>query len=282
MVHLRRLNSEFGEWIAAESVYHVREPHLLTQAAGYLKFGLSIDGPVFYRGQAINYPAMYPSLYRGISSTRARNNRFNALQSYLEQARTSSAFVTGTPDYAHEPLLQHYGIKTRWLDLVDNVWVALWFACHQIYSTGRLAEYQHFRRRIPKRSGVAEYAYILMVHTGSINAVPGSPGLYIGEQSEMIDLRVAVPSIYLRPHAQHGVLVRKKQNNDYESENIQALVTGVLRIDLPDALSWLGSGDMLSVHTLFPPPHYDFGYRRMLEKGPQGTKQLGSIHYIGA
>ncbi|GAA0468199.1 hypothetical protein Ade02nite_79030 [Paractinoplanes deccanensis] len=41
-----------------------------------------------------------------------------------------SLLGSGVPRYAAEPLLQHYGIRTRWLDLVGNIWSALWFACH--------------------------------------------------------------------------------------------------------------------------------------------------------
>lgn len=280
---LQKLNSDYGEWVAADAVYHVHEPHLLSQAAGYLKFGLSARGPVLYRGESKLYKSLLPSLYRkGITSTRGRNNRLLAFQSFLAEARQVSAFLNGTPEYAHEPLLQHYGIRTRWLDLVDNVWVALWFACHQSYSTGHLGEYLHFRRRVHQNAGTPEYAYIVLVQTGQIAPVSGSPGLQAGEESEMIDLRVAAPSVYLRPHAQHGVLVKKKKNNDYTAEDMLPLVAGVLRIHLIDALSWLGNGDMLSAHTLFPPPHFDFGYRRILEKAPRGNSQLGSIHYIGA
>jgi hypothetical protein len=184
--------------------------------------------------------------------------------------------------HAHEALLQHYGIRSRWLDLVDNVWVALWFACHAIHSTGHHNEYLHFRRRSLSRPGGHGYAYILLIQTGQLGQVPRKQGLLRGDLSELIDLRVAAPSVYLRPHAQHGVLIRKRQNNDYASENMESLIAGIIRIDLADALSWLGDGGMLSVHALFPPPHFDFGYRRLLEKTPLGPPQLGAIQHIGA
>ena len=38
---------------------------------------------------------------------------------------------------ATEPLLQHYGIETRWLDVVDSVPHALFFATHQLVASPR-------------------------------------------------------------------------------------------------------------------------------------------------
>ena len=53
---------------------------------------------------------------------------------------------------------------------------------------------------------------------------------------------------------QHGILIRKKHDDEYVSEDYAALIQGVLRVNLEDALLWLGEGEMLSVHTLFPSP----------------------------
>lgn len=280
--HLRRLASPYGEWLPADGVYHVREPHLLTQAGGYLKFSLGSRGPIYYRGQAKNHESMFPSLYRGIQSIGGRTKRQNELREYVRQAFKGKAFLTGTPEFALEPLLQHYGIRTKWLDLVDNVWVALWFACHEVHTIGRFGEYLHFRRRMLPRDGSRAFAYIAMLQSGEVTASQGKSGLFVGNGAEVIDLRVSAPSLYLRPHAQHAILMRKVGAPDFSSENMDSLVVGVLRIDLEDALSWLGQGDMLSVHTLFPPPHYDFGYRQLLDKAIRGSSSLGHIHHIGA
>jgi hypothetical protein len=279
---LKKLQSEYGEWIEDDYVYHVSEPHLLTQAAGYLKFVLASDGPVFYRGQTRLYPTLYPSLYRQIESTAGKNNLLRELVYYMKDAEANSVFLNGTPTYAYEPIFQHYGIKTRWLDLVDNIWVALWFACHHVYVTGRYNEYLHFKRRKVKTKTTNQYAYIILMKTGNLTPIKNKPGLYSSKECKMIDLRIAAPSLYLRPHAQHGILIRNKQNDDYLSEDYTPLIVGVLRVNLEDALSWLGEGEMLSVHTLFPPPHFDFGYRNLLEKIADGHKHLGKINHIGA
>lgn len=285
MSRLQKLTVQGGTWISADQVFHVDSLHALTQAAGYLKFVLRDSGPVFFRGQGSQYSSMYASLYRGVSSTGGQKKREQALALYLQRAREAEAFIKSTPDYAHEPILQHYGVRTRWLDLVDNIWVALWFACHQANVLGSRSEYLHFHRKqrpYPETDGPA-FVYVALVSTGKVSATADQPGVYRGAEAEAIDLRVAAPSLYLRPHAQHGVLIRKRNNHDYESSNLQALVVGLVRAELGAALQWLGLGDLLSVHTLFPPPHYDFGYRRLLAKSliPK-QRSLGSVQHVGA
>ncbi len=284
MSRLARLKMDSGEWDASEGVFHVRDPHALTQAAGYLKYVSRATGPVFFRGQDKLYPTLYPSLHRGITSTSGLKNREKSFSAFLKGAQTSGSFINGTAEYAHAPILQHYGIRTKWLDLVDNIWIALWFACHIAKVLDPHARYLHFERR--KRpypdTGTPAYAYILLVGAGVVDPVEDCPGLSTGTQAEVIDLRVAAPSVYLRPHAQHGILLRRRNADDYTSYNMQPLILGVIRVEIGDALNWLGAGDLLSIHTLFPPPHYDYGYRQLLTQIPTSELRLGSIHHVGA
>jgi hypothetical protein len=57
---------------------------------------------------------------------------------------------------------------------------------------------------------------------------------------------------------------------------------GIVRIDLNEALSWLGHGDMLGVHALFPPPYYDHGYEILLNAQFNPTKDIGAIAHVGS
>lgn len=59
-------------------------------------------------------------------------------------------------------------------------------------------------------------------------------------------------------------------------------VAGVLRVSLRDALEWLGQGALVSIHSLFPPATYDFGYRELLNGAPTGNSTVGGIHVVGA
>ena len=89
-----------------------------------------------------------------------------------------------------------------------------------------------------------------------------------GENAEMLDLRYAIPSLFLRPHAQHGVLLRSfKYLPDggmrYNSD-MSDLVQGIIRFNLLDGLEWLGNGSSLDVSSVFPPPAFDSGYGDLL------------------
>jgi hypothetical protein len=230
------------------------------------------------------YPSLYPSLHRGVESTRGISNRDSAFARLLKAARASQSFLKNTPGYTHAPLLQHYGVRTKWLDLVDNVWVALWFACHSAVALGRRQQSLYFetRRRPYPCNGKQEYVYVILVHAGKVNSA-SEPGVMTGPDSEVIDLRVAAPSLYLRPHAQHAVLMKRKGGCEFGDFDFSRLVVGTVRVELGDALSWLGAGNLLSVHTLFPPPHYDFGYRLLLDRmQADGDINLGAIHQICA
>lgn len=199
-----------------------------------------------------------------------------ALNIFLKSCSAVQTFIRSTPSYAYEALLQHYGIRTWWLDLVDNIWVALWFGCYEAQSTGKLGEYMHY---IQRRSG---YVYIVFIHVGAETPDPSRPGISVTADAEIIDLRRGAPSLYLRPHAQHGLLFRRKQYDDYSDIELGSFVKGIIRVKVENALSWLGSGHLTNTHHFFPPPVYDFGYGRLLSMAPAGNVRIGSIQHVGA
>jgi hypothetical protein len=121
-----------------------------------------------------------------------------------------------------------------------------------------------------------------MVETGMERTDAKKPGLFQSEHTDLIDLRVAAPSTFLRPHAQHGLLFRRAKWNDHKHMDNSEFVSGVLRVRLCDALEWLGDGSLVSTHAIFPPATYDFGYRELLNSAPLGNKTIASIHVVGA
>jgi hypothetical protein len=268
-------------------VFHVSDSHSLIQAAGYLKYIYAEEGKkVYFRGQNKIFDGMAPSLFRGIDSRSAQDRRIRLLNEYVEESRNISSLLSGLPIDMVKPLLQHYGVKTSWLDLVDNVWVALWFACHRARTNGRIDEYLHFSRRTSVvDGGDGKYAYIVLVAVDRSENQP-VPGLEIGESTEFIDLRVATPSVFVRPHSQHGVLFRLRGGPERRKTDYSSSVVGVIRASLKDAINWLGDGRLLDTHSLFPPPHYDKGYEILLKDLPEREgdvgEMIGSIHHVGA
>jgi len=264
-------------------VFHVEDPHALVQAAGYLKHihGCIDEENIFFRGESKLYGTLPPTLFRGAESQGAQARKIGILNAALALARDENSIFQRLDQHVHEPLLQHYGLKTSWIDVVDNIWVSLWFACHKAKAVGRINEYLHFEQRtVAKEPG--SFAYVLLVSADAKSVKSSAAGIVIGKKTELVDLRVAAPSIFLRPHAQHGLLMRMRGDSHMRPLDYMPQVRGIIRINLGDALEWLGHGKMLGVHALFPPPFYDRGYDILLHSGIKGSVDIGSIHHIGA
>ena len=272
-------------WVKDESgidVLQAEEPHALVMAAGYLKFSMarSKSEGIYFRGQRKLYGTLPPTLYRGLTYQKAQDKKNQALSTLINEFKASGGIFSTFGEYAHEPLLQHYGISTTWIDLVDNLWVALWFACHRAMSIGKLGEYTHFEKRLP--SEVEKYAYVMLIGVDIQRRSQAKPGYFFGDNTELVDLRMAAPSIFLRPHAQHGLLFRIKGGVGGRPIDYSKQVRATIRVELGKALDWLGSGKMVNTHSLFPPPFYDNGYKILLESGIQGNLVTGTISHIGA
>lgn len=125
------------------------------------------------------------------------------------------------------------------------------------------------------------------------NNILNNIGYIKGKNTEIIDLRSVIPSQFLRPHAQHGLSFRKRMDNgtglphDYIDK-----VRAMIRMDLADAHSWLGSSETLSAHAFFPSLYYDEGYRILMgidreyhkeasKKAPKDGESIGSIAIVG-
>ena len=280
-MRLDNINARGTEWLSKEQVLHIRSPHALAQVIGKLKF---TGGPeqkrVLFRGQSSVYASMLPSIYRPNSHIQSvrRDQADAAIKSYIRECIQADAFLRGTPEFAMEPLLQHYGVRTRWLDVVDNIWIALWFGCYNTITTGVEKQYWSIERRSRSASG---FAYIAIFALDQIPNKTNNPGCSEGVSHRLIDLRVSAPSLFFRPHAQHGLLFRRSGPQIPNWEDLSDLVVGVLRISISDALDWLGVGDLLSTHTLFPSPIYDVGYKILLDKAPLGNNFVSSVAYVG-
>ncbi|NTX39846.1 FRG domain-containing protein [Myxococcus sp. CA033] len=264
------------KWNPTTSTLVVTTPHALVQAVGYLKYARRNEGAVYFRGQNKIHPKMVPALYRNLARESGKNKREALLNKYIEQSRTQQAFLDNTPEYAHEPILQHYGVKTRWLDLVDNVWTALWFACQDAYASGLFGQYLHFAPTVSPK------AFVVLMQAGDGTPEADKPGLLRTTHAEIVDLRRAAPSNYLRPHAQHGILLRRRNCNTLAKTDLNDLVIGTIEIEISQARAWLGTGDLVSTRHFFPPPLYDGGYDKLLKYPIIGNKFIGAVNHIGA
>lgn len=170
--------------------------------------------------------------------------------------------------------MQHYGFRTRWLDIVDNIWSALWFACHEAHVAGKDNKFVSFE------ASKKEYCYVYMMQFGNAK-IKKSPGVTITDKAmKVIDLRTAAPSLYLRPHSQHGLLaVRSDLSKDDDMDYIDRVVL-VLKISTVKVLQWLGSSDLVQTKFMFPSPVFDQGYRILLENNIAPSAIWGCIQHL--
>lgn len=205
------------------------------------------------------------------------NHRFSEYKRQINESLNGTQHFTGWNKDIIEPLLQHYGIKTHWIDIVDNIWVALWFALHKTSSTiadGR--EYIHMFENDDD-----EYGYVLLIGCDAQDNNPYQAGVYKSTSTIMVDLRKAVPSFFLRPHAQHALMLRKRSSKYEDFMDYTDRIIGIAKIRVKDGLKWIGQTGLLSVQSLFPPPYYDTGYANLLnEYKKPSNNQINTVDYI--
>ncbi|MGK2954935.1 MAG: FRG domain-containing protein [Solirubrobacterales bacterium] len=283
-------------------VIRVVDPNALTQVVGHARYQ-SNGSLILLRGHSELWPSIIPTLYRSHNGSRWRAKVTGQMADYVRElaggacgcnGRTDkpecaagwpcrdhskasdTGVVRGTATAAIEPLLQHYGVRTRWVDVVDNIWIALWFACHELRVVGR---YGHHARRDPNETYTPS-AYITLLNAGA--CVPtGQPGISRSAVARVADLRTAVPSVYVRPHAQHGLLIAAGSWSTETPHDLVHLEELVIEIPLRSALDWLGGGISLTPYVLFPPADHDEGFRRLLEFAPDPPTNLGGFTVFG-
>lgn len=106
-------------------------------------------------------------------------------------------------------------------------------------------------------------------------------GISETEEFVTVDIRKALPSIYLRPHAQHALVVRRRDNNNNDARyyDLSSQVVGILRIRIDRASLWLGNGQLVTKDNLFPSPSIDQGYNNLLMHSDIFTNPFEIIKY---
>lgn len=100
-------------------VFHVNDPHALIQAAGYLKYvnAKSQGEGIYFRGETKVHSSLSPTLFRGIKTKRTTTKYQTLLNALVKDIRSQDKIFAQFSSLAHEPLLQHYGVRTSWVDL---------------------------------------------------------------------------------------------------------------------------------------------------------------------
>lgn len=274
-------------------IFEISTIHALNQIIGHAKFNNNNYGTIYYRGERKLHDSIIPSLYREGTHVYVKNTGINKLLKEIrnQENKHDNFKLSGNVEYDNyklEGCLQHYGISTRFIDVVDNHWVALWMGLNTPQKLGKKHGYIRYApREIPfiktmKGQAINQenlYQYILLI------AIPNSRehnthiGITRTEKFVSIDLRQALPSVFLRPHAQHGIVVRKRCNSNCAADfDMATEVIGILKIRIDYATEWLGNGLLLSQDNLFPPAAFDQGLE-ILSSWENG-KEIVSPYFV--
>ena len=239
---------------------------------------------IFYRGQTTlygkNYDEMKPSAYRGLDRSKDVEDGIDLVLKIppFDGVEISREAIEG--------MIQQYGGLSRWIDVVDNIWVALWFACHRAWTASDIAEtdkakahnhspmqYVHYEKRVPElEKEDKRYAYVVLIGVEEKLELK-SPGFYKSQRDELLNLRQALPSQFIRPHAQHGWLVRRRKGSGCVRD-LKGMIHGVIKIPLDIALDWLGTSKAFSVDSIFPPPAFDTGWRDLMFRDEMAKRHV--------
>lgn len=226
--------------------YYITDYRALNLVSGIIRYALKDSTcKVFYRGQNFDWDVV-PSLYRKIKSKSDIQIADNWVLSIIDCIKDTFDPL-GTVD-EREALAQHYGLHTRWLDVVDHIQTALWFACDSIeQDEASLGVY-----------GDVGYIKILAIPEG-------------WHDLKIMDLRTK-PSQWLRPHVQQAFCVRQSSPPKYLGSMQQFLV---MTLVIPKTLLLIWSNyENIPHHFMYP--------RESVDQGQQYWKNaLNQINSMG-
>jgi len=199
---------------------YVSDPVVIASFTGFVKKHFA-NKNIYFRGEPGNFQHVIPSLFRyggvPIADTKEIQQRYRAYQQLTKAAfalfsKTVSRFKNEDIDV----LFQHYGIKSPVIDLVDNIFVAIWFAMD---------------------TNTSEHGFIRIMNTSR-------PGV------KALDLRKEHSSLSLRLHTQHG-LIMKKDVSRWNKNNILFDEYEIARIKFPLSIQAV-DGALFSRASIYP------------------------------
>lgn len=279
-------------------IYKIDNTSAFNQLVGYAKFKNAGYGNVYYRGISNLYNNVLPAIMRGrakgipddlnaICETIAKDWRLKESLKLRETKPSRDKFqikankhIQQFNRYTIEALLQHYVGRTRFLDVVDNHWIALWMGLHKFQMHGKGARYCACKKRQLLLGDMLEqlakdkkllpnediYVYVLLMAMPHATSVP-EYGITQTEYFVEVDLRKALPSIYIRPHAQHALVIKKRVKHSDGSASyfdMSKQVVGIIKVRIDIADKWVGNGYLMTESNIFPSPSLDQGYNTLL------------------
>lgn len=212
----------------------VTDQRAVATISGAVRYVLSKSKTtLFYRGQEQLW-RLVPSVYRYCSTRTEIKKASEWLDGVLDELKLHFDPQDPFNDPAlREALAQHYGLPTRWLDVVDHFQTAAWFA----------ASSDKPDRDTGQHDDSVGYVSLL--------AVPSD-----GTWARAIDLRVK-PSTWLRPHVQQAFAISREQP-EKELGLLECLEVATFIVPRRTLRLW-SNVDAWDQTIMFPNKHQDRG-----------------------
>ena len=222
----------------------VNEPMVL---AAFVAFCSEESREVYLRGSTRNYGQSVPSLFRddsgGACDRETLPKRWSAYQNLLANLKSALKGQRWSRNNLGA-VLQHYGIRTPWLDVVRNLYTAIWFASHEFETHGSC----HVAVRSKQGHG---WISLYLKETNQISLIVN-------------DLKDKHSSRHLRPHVQHGMSLARQEDKEEGPKPDQDIKKWrVAQIRFPNSRQWRSHGHMFSTRFLFPAPEHDDSLRQL-------------------
>lgn len=149
-------------------------------------------------------------------------------------------------------MLQHYGIRTPWLDVVRNFYTAIWFATHDFETRGSCFVATPSER---------EHGYISLY-----DARPNNK-----DALRVVDLWGNDSSRHVRPHAQHGLSLATQYDDGDPPSEPDLEPYRVAHVCFPNSEKWTLCGHIFSARFLFPAPQCDDSLKQLSRPDIQST-----------
>ena len=209
--------------------------------------GQSADWRIFLRGCTENHATAYPSLFRRLpvdDSVCERTRRWQAYKDVLLNLQNLEGRRWRRKDLG--AVLQHYGVKTPWLDVVRNLYSAIWFAAHELRGSGLAGEVKPTAK---------DYCWISFFRRRAQAT---------GRRLRVKDISAHHSSAHLRPHAQHGSSLAMQKDDVETPHPCQDFNTfRIAQIRIPNGTEWKLSGFMASTAFMFPSRDLDNSLQRL-------------------
>jgi hypothetical protein len=247
-----------------ENYIRIEHPAGLVALSGYLK-RIASDGTekvsVYCRGQCRQHNRLIPSLFRQAKNNDDIENLVKAEQEIenLVKIRLGNRMKRFRERHI-SAILQHYGIRTSWIDLVDNLYIAVWFALHDFQNIGQFT--------CTYSNSAEDFGWIYFIQSKTSD----NPNLRIR------DLRSEHLPLSLRPHAQHGISATRwgRDHWNWNNINLSSYIAAVVQIP-NDPKLWNTKGYMFTQQFLFPEENHDHTYKVLLRD--EMSNLLDEIEY---